>query len=307
MPTCAQSIRALRHWGSRVTLKLIDHLVLPVADLGTARARLTALGFTVAPDALHPFGTANACIFLSDGTYLEPLGLADRRKAGQAAKRGNVFTERDLAFRSKKVREGFSALVLASGDAPADHARFIEHGISAGPMLQFARPMKLPDGSEAEAAFHLAFAGTAEAPDFLFFGCQRVNAFPASRGALEDHNNAVTGIASVVLAARDPAVQRPLLEKVLETSGEALGEGWLFDTENVAVRLAGDDEFDREFAAHVAAAGTALAGRAVIFKSADLAVTEITLAANDVAFVRRDGRVLVYPAPGQGVLFGFEE
>lgn len=45
----------------------------------------------------------------------------------------------------------------------------------------------------------------------------------------------------------------------------------------------------------------------MIFKSADLAVTEITLAANDVAFVRRDGRVLVYPAPGQGVLFGFEE
>jgi hypothetical protein len=36
-------------------------------------------------------------------------------------------------------------------------------------------------------------------------------------------------------------------------------------------------------------------------------VTEITLAANDVAFIRRDGRVLVSPAPGQGVFFGFED
>jgi hypothetical protein len=289
-----------------VTLKLIDHLVLPVADLGTARARLTALGFTVAPDALHPFGTANACIFLEDGTYLEPLGLADRRKAGQAAKRGNVFIERDLAFRAKKVREGFTAIVLSSGDAVADHARFVEHGISAGQMLQFARPMKMPDGSETEAAFHLAFAGMADVPDFLFFGCQRINAFPASRGGLQKHMNAVTGLSCVVLAARDPAAQRSLLEKVLDTSGEALGEGFLFDTENVAVRLAGDVEFDREFAAHTSAGGAAFAGRAVIFKSADLAVTEITLAANDVAFVRRDGRVLVYPAAGQGVLFGFE-
>jgi hypothetical protein len=45
----------------------------------------------------------------------------------------------------------------------------------------------------------------------------------------------------------------------------------------------------------------------VIFRSLDLAVTEIILAANDVAFIRRDGRVLVSPSPGQGVLFGFEE
>lgn len=41
----------------------IDHLVLPVEDIGIAVKRLVSLGFTVAPEALHPFGTRNACVF----------------------------------------------------------------------------------------------------------------------------------------------------------------------------------------------------------------------------------------------------
>ena len=53
--------------------RAIDHLVLPTDSLGVARARLSALGFTVAPDAQHPFGTGNCCVYLQDGTYLEPL------------------------------------------------------------------------------------------------------------------------------------------------------------------------------------------------------------------------------------------
>ncbi|TIX38964.1 MAG: VOC family protein, partial [Mesorhizobium sp.] len=55
----------------------LDHLVLPTASLDVARARLTLLGFTVAPTGIHPFGTENCCVFLTDGTYLEPLAVAD--------------------------------------------------------------------------------------------------------------------------------------------------------------------------------------------------------------------------------------
>ena len=46
----------------------LDHLVLPVVDIRTARKRLTELGFTVAADARHPFGTENACVFFQDET-----------------------------------------------------------------------------------------------------------------------------------------------------------------------------------------------------------------------------------------------
>lgn len=58
----------------------VDHLVLPVEVIGVAVKRLVSLGFTVAPEALHPFGTQNACVFFADGTYLEPLAIADPAK-----------------------------------------------------------------------------------------------------------------------------------------------------------------------------------------------------------------------------------
>lgn len=57
----------------------IGHLVLQVPDLGTAPAWLAALGFTVAADAHNPFGTSNFCVFLPDGSYLEPLAIGDRQ------------------------------------------------------------------------------------------------------------------------------------------------------------------------------------------------------------------------------------
>ena len=57
----------------------IDHLVLPVHDLAQAMARYVALGFTVTPRAVHPFGTANALIQLQ-GCFLELLEVDDAAK-----------------------------------------------------------------------------------------------------------------------------------------------------------------------------------------------------------------------------------
>jgi hypothetical protein len=50
-----------------------------------------------------------------------------------------------------------------------------------------------------------------------------------------------------------------------------------------------------------------LRGRAILFAVADLAVTEEHLAANGVTYARKNNRILVKPAPGQGTLFAFEE
>ena len=285
----------------------IDHLVLPVADLAVARVRLSELGFAVAPDAFHPFGTANACVFFSDGTYLEPLAIANRRHASAAAKRGNVFTARDLAFRKARNRQGFSALAVGTGDAAADHARFEQQGISAGEVLEFSRGVKMPDGSETEASFRLAFAGEERAPDFFLFSCQRINPLPADRGELERHANTVTALSEIVLSAPAPSEFAPLHEEVLTTKAEIEPGLLRLAAANARIRVARDQDLELEFALAPLGNADGLRGRAIIFKTADLAVTEITLAANDVAFVRRDGRVLVQAVPGQGVLFGFEE
>lgn len=285
----------------------IDHLVLPVTELDVARARLSALGFTVAPDALHPFGTANACIFFADGSYLEPLAVANRRQASSAAKRGNVFTARDLAFRGAKHREGLSALVVASDDAEADHACFMRRGFSAGEPLAFSRTMTLADGTEKQAGFRLAFAADERAPDLFMFACERVASMPIDRGGLTYHANAVVGLSEIVLSADRPAEFSSLFETVLIANARPDAPALRFAAANARVRITPQNELTAEFAINPEPQSSGLAGRAVIFKTADLAVTEITLAANDVTFIRRGGRVLVAATPGQGVLFGFEE
>ncbi|HET7413662.1 MAG TPA: VOC family protein, partial [Pararhizobium sp.] len=176
----------------------IDHCVLSTADLGVARARLAQLGFAVAPEARHPFGTKNACVFFADGTYLEPLAVAEREACEAAARAGNVFVARDQAFRFRNGDDGFSALAFATGDAAADDEAFRRAGISAGPPLSFARPFQAPSGETTEAGFRLAFAADLRAPDALFFTCERVNALPVDRSALESHGNGVTGISEIV-------------------------------------------------------------------------------------------------------------
>ncbi len=290
-----------------MTAGKIDHLVLPVGNLVTARERLSSLGFTVAPDGHHPFGTANACIFLEDGTYLEPIAVADRRKAGAAAKRGNVFIERDLAYRGRRGREGLSAIVVFSEDAAADHQQYVSAGISGGEPLEFGRSLKSPDGDEVEARFQLAFASMAGAPDFFAFACQRLVSFPQDMGGLRNHANAVTGLKEVVLTSDDAHASSSFFEAVLRTPADEVDGGLVFRSGAGNVRVLDRAHVAHEFGLPAEPVAGGLTGKAVIFRSLDLAVTEIILAANDVAFIRRDGRVLVSPSPGQGVLFGFEE
>ena len=145
------------HTKPRMTYSL-DHLVLPTHDLATARARLGALGFTVAPQGTHPFGTVNRCVYFADGTFIEPLAVGDAGAAGQAAAAGNAFVERDRAFRARNGEEGFSAVVFGTDDADADHARYKAAHISAGQRLDFSRPFVDASGRRDTVSFRLAFA-----------------------------------------------------------------------------------------------------------------------------------------------------
>ncbi len=64
----------------------LDHLVLPVTNIDLARERLGRLGFTVAAEGRHPFGTVNACVFFADKTYLEPLGVASAKECEESVR-----------------------------------------------------------------------------------------------------------------------------------------------------------------------------------------------------------------------------
>ncbi len=268
-------------------IRRIDHCVLPVADLGVAGARFEALGFTVAPVARHPFGTGNACVFLADDSYLEPLAIVDRVGSDAAVAEGNVFVARDRAFRRRFGDEGFSALVFKTDDADADQTRFVASGMSGGPMLTFSRPY-VDEAGERTLTFRLAFAGQdAEVGGFLFT-CERVGPTP-DRSHLTRHANGALGIVAVAGSAGPAAAQ--MVATAIGAGRE--GEGrqvWEFD----GARL------------ELEAAPGGLAFTAIRFAVEDIAATEDLFKRAGIAYVAAEGMLVVPPAPGQGATLQFE-
>lgn len=286
----------------------LDHLVLPVTSLDTARTRLTALGFTVAADAAHPFGTENACVFFADKTYLEPLAVGERETCEAAARAGNVFVARDQAYRFRNGPDGFSALVFLTEDAAGDHACFVEDGLSAGAPLDFSRSMRRADGSEAVASFRLAFAADLRAPDVFAFTCQRLLPLPADRAALEHHENGVTGIRAVILSEKNPTDFQYLLQRLAGTRDvEAHSFGMDLDAENARLSVLTDEGLEAFFGLAPLGQERGLKARGIVLAVADLAATEQLLVSRDIAHEKRGGRLLVPPTPGQGALLAFEE
>jgi hypothetical protein len=286
----------------------LDHLVLPVTHIDVARERLGRLGFTVAADGRHPFGTENACIFLADRTYLEPLGVANQAECDAAVAKGNSFVARDQAFRFRCGDDGFSAIVFGTDDADADKASYDGAQLSGGDMVEFSRPIVMPDGTQATGAFKLAFAADLRAPDVFFFACQRINAFPADRKALETHANGVTGISEIALSAEDPQAFAEFLETAsggVEPKEAALGLS--FELPNGRLSIFSNEGMEAYFDAEPLVTDNGLRARAIVFSVGDLAVTAAHLAANGITHVSMNNRLLVKPAPGQGAIFAFEE
>ncbi|RUZ71130.1 VOC family protein [Mesorhizobium sp. M7A.F.Ca.US.006.01.1.1] len=283
----------------------LDHLVLPTQSLEVARARLAALGFVVAPTGIHPFGTENCCVFLADGTYLEPLAVGDEQVAAKAIAEGNVFVTRDRAYRDSNGDEGFSAIVLGTGNANADHARYVDAGVSAGDMLGFSRAFTDPAGKSDIASFKLAFAAGAEATDAFLFACERVNAPDVDRTALQAHANGATGIVEILAVSDAPGKQHGLISVAVDDPA-ADRQGGMFPLPNADLSVLDRAAFTARFGLP-AGAPTDLRFAAVVFSVRNADVTSRLLAANSVQHDIAGSDIVVRSAPGQGAAFIFRE
>ncbi|CAN7429466.1 VOC family protein [Rhizobium sp. LjRoot30] len=293
---------------SASSLRAVDHLVLPTASLGLARNRLTQLGFTVATDARHPFGTENACVYLADSTYLEPLAVADVDECVAAAKAGNVFVARDQAFRFRRGQEGFSGIALASSDAQRDDQFYREAGLSGGPLLTFSRPVTMPDGTSLVASFLLAFAADLRSPDFTFFTCERKNPLPADRSALEAHPNGVCGLSELVFSEPGPADFSSFLHYIVSGETAVASESAVsVDAANVRLTVLDPKATEERLGLRTSTHSRGLRGQAIVFRTRNLDAAHRVLSANAIAFTVRDDRLIVPPAPGQGAVFVFED
>ncbi len=280
-----------------MTQRALDHLVLPTSSLKVARARLAALGFTVAPEGVHPFGTANVCVYFPGGTFLESLALGDGAAAAEAIEHGNVFVARDHVYRAMRGEEGFSAIVLASDDADRDHDDFAAADISGGDMLTFSRPAADASGKVGTASFRLAFAADIETPDAFLFTCQRVEVPAIDRSSLELHANGATAICEIIAEPEESSFIR-LIERAAGGTGHDTTHA--VELTNARVRLArGDDPGLIGHCGHTLAA--------VVFSVADLSRTRAILDAAGVGYEAGPSGLAVPPAPGQGAVFIFRE
>jgi hypothetical protein len=284
----------------------LDHLVLPTADLAVAHARLTALGFTVAPHGVHPFGTENCCIYFPDGTFMEPLAIGDAEVAAKAITDGNVFVARDRAYRDCLGDEGFSAVVFGTSDADTDHARYVTAGISAGDRLDFSRPFVDPSGKSDTVSFRLAFAAAEATPESFLFSCERVNAPNVDRSALQSHANGVDGIAEVVVASSNPSGQLGLLRIAAGANGGELVKDNALALPNATVTVLDPAAIEARFGVSSGALSD-LRFAAAVFSIANLETLGKLLAAHGVEHHLHDGCIVVPQAPGQGAVFVFRE
>ena len=276
--------------------RALDHVVLPTASLAVARERLTSLGFTVAPEGTHPFGTINCCIYLADGTFLEPLAVGDASAADRAVSENNVFVARDRSFRAAHGNEGFSAVVFASDDADADHREYVEAQVSAGPRLDFSRPFVDAGGHADVASFRLAFtAEPANTGDAFFFACERANAPKVDRSALQVHANGVRRVIAIEAKAADAASAADFLSTIARSDAGPVSDG-------TKVSLANAD-----FIVRAAAGSDNIQLDAIVFAVDDLAGVRALLAERGVEHDLDGHRLVIKPAPGQGAAFIFEE
>lgn len=284
--------------------RAFDHFVFPVASLAAARERFTALGFTVAPDARHPFGTANCCIFLEDGTFLEPLAIGDPAAYAAALEAGNAFVGNDARFRAASSPVGLSQLVLQTADAAADHDDFDADGFSGGKLLDFGRTFTRPDGTTGEVAFRLAFAAPQPPLDTGYFACQVVKAVPGGRGALTSHANGAVVTVCVVGVADDPLATDEFFSFLLESESE-VGVEVSHPASNGALRIMRPDVF-RMVTDLFAPEVPALRLMALVIGVPTLDAVRAIVRENGVSHHEKPGWLIVPPAAGQGVAIIFQ-
>ena len=192
----------------------MDHMVVLVQDLDRALQSYQNLGLAAVPGGRHPgFGTENGLVrFTAD--YLELLRLRDPVEAAAGRFGGETLVK--VAAEG----EGLISYALATASLEADIERFRSAGFTCSDPFPMRR--QRPDGLVLE--WRLAFPGGPPWRQPLPFLIQwdtpdevRLPAVPPV------HPLAVTGIARVVVRARDPerAARQyaTLLEQSVPTAG----------------------------------------------------------------------------------------
>jgi hypothetical protein len=179
----------------------LDHIVHAVRDLDAAAEFYRRAGFTVGARNRHDWGTHNRIVQLKN-CFIEILTVAEPDKIVPHGARSFSFGTFHRDFLAE--REGFSMLILNSGNASEDARSFEATGIGGFKVFDFSREGTRPDGTPVKLAFSLAFAQDPASPHLRFAVCQHY--FPENfwDPAFQTHANGAGAVPSAVMVADNP-------------------------------------------------------------------------------------------------------
>src|SRR3546814_2695291 len=146
-----------------ISLQGLDHVVSMVRDLSIGAQRWLDLGFTVSPRGTRSahLGTGNHTIMFDD-EYLELLGVLAETELNEPSR----------AFLARRG-EGLERAAFRTADAQGGVNALADKGIIARGPVHFNRPVDLPNGGTAEAAFSVFHWPVDQRPaDVRIFACQ---------------------------------------------------------------------------------------------------------------------------------------
>ena len=260
-----------------MTRPAVDHVVVMVRDLDAAVERWTRLGFVATPRGFHSahMGTANHCLMFGSD-YVELIGIVTPTEAN-----GHWRAQLDR-------REGAGGLALATDDARAAEAALARAGISAGPVLDFVRPVRF-DGGTGDAAFSVARAKGFAGDGLDLFFCEQRTRDLVWRPEWRGHANGALALAHVDFVNPDPAGFASRLARVFGPDAIARdGDALVVATGSVPLRVWAGEE-------------ARLTGFAV--RVADLDRTAEALETGAIAHVHRPRSIEVAAADGVALSF----
>lgn len=284
---------------TKSTIKNLDHVVLPVPNLELTRERFTQLGFTVAPDARHSFGSENACVFFENGTFIEPLAIGHRETVEAAIVKGNGFLRRDMSYRFRNGDDGFSCVVFGDKDPRATRKTFKKAGYQTGKIVIVKRP---------GVKVHIALAMDERAPDCTFFMCERPDGPPKFPADMTSHDNGAIGISRVTLHEHLPEDFQYYMQTVTEQR-EVRSHSFGMDMElpNATLTTLNDDGLKAFYGLTNAPEGRGLRAMAFDVKVQSHDDVKKVLKKNNIESKMIGARLIVAPASGQGATLAFVE
>ncbi len=285
------------------TARGIDHLVLVATDLDNLRMLYSSLGFTVAPNGRHPFGTENINIYLRDGTMIESLAVADAEEYAAAIEADNTFVLNDDSYRKQFGNNGFSQIVATTNDATADDRLFRDTGVSGGSIVNFTRVFENPDGIDETLSVRLAFARDADSGGAFFFTCQEIVSPDKDNADLMDHENGAQGIAGVVCCAANPEIESDVLKALYGPSDS----NNTYHTATGTISVMAADQIAEEFGIATSLGGAAFLHAGFVLSTHDLGKTTQMLSANNVEYHWRNNRIVIPRQDPRSAFIGFEQ